>query len=169
MVQTEATEAAIRQLVRGVVEPMGMRLVDVRLHRRRGSSLLQILLEREGADPARGGSGVSIADCQAVSRALSRWLDEPAHADLVEGPYDLEVSSAGLDRPLVEAADYERFAGRPARVETHEPIAGRRRFYGTLRGIDGSGVVRLQIADGAEVHIPLERVRRAHLVHRFEG
>ncbi len=140
----------------------GVELVDVRFHRGPGTGVLRVLIDRfrEGVD---SGSGVSLADCTAVSRDLSSALD--AHEDLVPGNYLLEVGSPGLERPLFKLADYERFAGKEIKVKTHSPIDKRRRFRGRLLGVvDGN----IQIdQDGQTVSISLEEIAHANLVYRF--
>ncbi len=117
------------------------------------SPRVQIMAERDDLRP------LTIDDCAKLSRALSARLDE---ADPMSSSYTLEVSSPGVDRPLVKLADFERFAGRLARVDLREPVQGRRRFAGRLLGIDGAEI-RLQIND-AEVRLSFENIGRAKLV-----
>jgi ribosome maturation factor RimP len=84
-------------------------------------------------------------------------------ADPIDGAYALEVSSPGIDRPLVRLEDFDRFAGNEARVELDPPYEGRKRLTGRLEGIvDGSDV--LLVVDGAEWRVPFERIRKAKLV-----
>ena len=79
--------------------------------------------------------------------------------DPIEGAYSLEVSSPGIDRPLVRAKDYERFAGFEAKLETRAPIDGRKRFKGRLKGLDGAAV-KIEV-EGAELALPLEEIEKA--------
>ena len=102
---------------------------------------------------------MAVEDCEAASRALSPLLDV---ADPIEGPYRLEISSPGIDRPLVRREDFARFAGFEAKVELTSPVDGRRRFRGKLLGIEGDDV-RL-LVDAAPVALPLATVVRAKLV-----
>jgi ribosome maturation factor RimP len=102
---------------------------------------------------------MTIDDCAEISHAVSALLDV---ADPFPGAYRLEVSSPGIDRPLVRAEDFERFAGFVARVETEAPIAGRRRFKGRLLGLVEDRV-RLQATDG-EQEIPHAAIKKAKLV-----
>jgi ribosome maturation factor RimP len=102
---------------------------------------------------------VTVDDCAAISRLISPILDV---ADPVAGEYDLEVSSPGIDRPLVRLADYERFAGFEAKVETAIAVNGRRRFRGRLRGVENEQVV-LDCDDEA-VALPIGDIRQASLV-----
>ena len=94
-----------------------------------------------------------------MARALSAVLDVE---DPIPSSYTLEVSSPGIDRPLTRPKDYARWAGHIARLETAEPIEGRRRFKGTLLGLEGD-VVKLRLDDGQETDVPLSVVTRAKL------
>lgn len=117
------------------------------------SPRVQIMVER------RDEGTLTLDDCAAVSRAVSALLDVE---DLVPGAYTLEVSSPGIDRPLVRLNDFDRFAGFEAKVELARPLDGRRRFRGRLRGTDGE-LVRLESSDGA-VAVPYADIHRAKLV-----
>jgi ribosome maturation factor RimP len=114
---------------------------------------LQIMVERADLAP------LTVEHCAGASRAISALLDV---ADPIAGAYRLEVSSPGIDRPLVRRADYERFAGLEARLETELPIDGRRRFRGRLIGLAGDQV-RLALPEG-EQSIPLDSIKKAKLV-----
>jgi ribosome maturation factor RimP len=102
---------------------------------------------------------MSVEDCAEISGSLSALLDV---ADPIAGSYMLEVSSPGIDRPLVRAEDYNRFAGFDARIELAEPLAGRRRFRGRLLGTDANEV-RL-LTEAGEIRLPLAAIGRAKLV-----
>jgi ribosome maturation factor RimP len=112
------------------------------------------------AEPVERARVMTVQDCADISHALSAVLDV---ADPIQGAYTLEVSSPGLDRPLVRPADYARFAGEEVKVETALPIGdGRRRFTGILRGIEGENVL---IESGGEtVRIPFAAIRKGKLV-----
>jgi ribosome maturation factor RimP len=133
-----------------------------------GQAVLRVVIDRPGSE--RGpGLGVSLADCQAVSRDLGSALDE--HEDVVPGKYRLEVSSPGLDRPLVKLRDFERFAGREIRVQSRAPLPDgkggeRRNFTGQLLGIDGERV-RIEV-DGSELQLPHAEIAKANVVYKFE-
>ncbi len=140
-----------------VIEGLGYRLVRVRISGAEGCTV-QIMAERPDGT-------MNVDDCEAVSRALSPVLDV---ADLVDRAYRLEISSPGLDRPLVRRSDFERHAGQSVKIEMAAPVDGRRRFRGILLGVDGNGA-RLQrddAADGeaAEVLLPIEDMAEARLV-----
>ncbi|MFI5306485.1 MAG: ribosome maturation factor RimP [Polyangiales bacterium] len=151
----------LRPLVEPVCAAHGLALVDLGFTTQHGR-VLQILIERP--DQPDGRSGVSLADCQAVSRDLSTVLDVEGEA-LMLGSYRLEVSSPGLERPLVARRDYERFAGREVNLRTSHPVGGRRRLQGVLRGIEGD-VVKVNVS-GEELGVPLADIAKANLIHRF--
>ncbi len=96
---------------------------------------------------------MAIEDCEAASRALSPVLDV---ADPIEGPYRLEISSPGIDRPLVRRSDFDRYAGHVAQVEMLVPIDGRRRFRGELIGTDGD-CVRLRCSEPPQPRLSKRR------------
>ena len=129
-----ARETGPAQRVAALAEPvladMGFRLVRVKM----SGPTLQIMAERPDGT-------FSIDDCEAVSRAMSPILDVE---DPVSSRYHLEVSSPGIDRPLVRASDFEAWAGHEVKVEMAVPVAGRKRFKGTLEGYH-EGEVRLFI------------------------
>ena len=115
--------------------------------------VLQVMIERSD----RGA--LTVADCAAASRAVSARLEVEAFA---AGACALEVSSPGIDRPLVRLDDFDRFSGFEARVEMAEPLDGRRRFRGRLRGAD-DGHVRMTV-DDRDVSLPHAAIRNAKLV-----
>ncbi len=142
----------VERIVGPPIEGLGYDLVRVRLS---GASTptLQIMAER------RDRREMSVDDCAEISRLVSALLDVE---DPIAGSYTLEVSSPGLDRPLVRAEDYERFAGREVRIETRRPLEGRKRFRGRLVGRRGPDVV---VADGHVEHIiPFGEVLRGKLM-----
>ncbi len=142
----------IEELVGPMVEAMGYDIVRVQLSGQKRLRL-QIMAER------RGEVDMTVSECAEVSRAVSAALDVD---DPISSPYTLEVSSPGIDRPLVKVFDFERFAGFEAKVELDSPIDGRRHFKGRLEGIEGS-VVKMDM-DGMQVSLPFERIRKAKLV-----
>ncbi|MBM3565670.1 MAG: ribosome maturation factor RimP [Alphaproteobacteria bacterium] len=148
----DARAGRIEGLVQPILEAMGYDLVRV-LVSGRTSPLLQVMAERKDDRP------MHVDDCAEISRAVSAALDA---ADPIAGSYTLEVSSPGLDRPLTKAADYARFAGHAARVETARPIDGRRKFRGRLAGLDGR-LVRMETPEGP-VSVPFDDIARGRLV-----
>ena len=141
----------IAELIAPALESMGFVLVRVRLT---GSqrAVLQVMAERPDGQ-------MNVDDCAEVSRVVSAILDVE---DPISGAYTLEVSSPGIDRPLVRLGDYERFAGNEARLETQSTIAGRKRFRGRILGRSGD-LVRLAV-EGEEVAIPFGEIASAKLV-----
>lgn len=132
---------------------MGYELVRVAVL---GRDRLTVQVMADRAD----GALISIEDCEAISHALGAVLDVE---DPLPGAWNLEVSSAGIDRPLTRTKDWNRFAGHLARVETMLPIDGRKRFSGVVLGAD-TDAARLRLDDGTEVALPLGAIRRARLV-----
>ena len=113
--------------------------------------------------PEPPDAGVSIRDCERVSRDVSAILDVE---DVIGHPYILEVSSPGLDRPLRQPADYRRFAGRLASIVVVEAVDGQKHFSGRLRGLDQEAVV-LETHAGRRHLIPLGLISRARLEVEF--
>lgn len=140
----------VEDLARGFAEPAGLEVVVVELVQEQTGRILRVRLDKPG--------GIAIDDCAAVAERLSRALD---HELVIEGPYSLEVSSPGIDRPLVRRADYERFTGSRAAVRLREARDGRRKFRGTLKGLEGDDVM-IETEDGL-FRIPLAAVAKAHL------
>jgi ribosome maturation factor RimP len=106
------------------------------------------------------GSLIDVSDCERISRAVGAVLDVD---DPLPGAWQLEVSSAGIDRPLTRVKDWNRFSGHAARVEMLVPLDGRKRFTGVVLGAD-EGFARLRLEDGSDVSLPMPDVRRAKLV-----
>jgi len=112
-----------------VLQGMGYRLVRIKISGEAGCTV-QIMAERPDGS-------MQIEDCEAISRALSPVLDI---ADPIDRAYRLEVSSPGIDRPLVRRSDFERFTGHLVKIEMAVPHHGRKRFRGTLAGVEGDAV-----------------------------
>jgi ribosome maturation factor RimP len=116
--------------------------------------------------PGEPVANISHADCERVSQQLSVILDVE---ELIEGPgYILEVSSPGLDRELKKVADFQRFAGRLAKISTTEPVGDAKFFEGRLKGFaDGKVRMELKGREAKLVELPLESIRKANLVVEF--
>lgn len=142
----------IAQTIEPSLVAMGYRLVRVVITSGRRATL-QVMAERIDDQP------MTVDDCAQISHSLSALLDV---ADPIAGAYMLEISSPGIDRPLVRAEDYDRFNGFEARIELARPIDGRKRFRGRLLGTS-EGKVRLATESG-ETELPLDAVSRAKLV-----
>jgi ribosome maturation factor RimP len=148
--------ARVAALAEPVLAGLGYRLVRVRISGSAGCTV-QIMAERPDGTMA-------IEDCEAASRALSPVLDV---ADPIEGAYQLEISSPGIDRPLVRHSDFDRYAGHVAQVEMTVPVDGRRRFRGQLLGTEGEAVrIRRGDAapDGADDLLRIDDMMEAKLV-----
>jgi len=157
----------IERELEGRIAELGYDLVEVRWAGSGRRPLLKLRIDRRDSVPGRG---VTVDDCATVSRALEPWLD--THESLSER-YVLEVSSPGLDRPLVKGRDFERFRGERVAVNGNDVLAGRaRRLEGELLGLQetesGSEQVVLRLPDGDEVSIPRSDIRKAHLVFTWK-
>jgi ribosome maturation factor RimP len=143
----------IGRIIEPSLDAMGYRLV--RLMRTGGlrRPTLQVMAERHDEAP------MTVDDCAEISRSVSALLDV---ADPIGGAYMLEVSSPGIDRPLVRAEDYDRFAGFEARIDLSQPLDGRKRFRGRILGRDADHV-RLA-AEAGEICLPLAAIAKAKLV-----
>lgn len=146
-------EARLAAIVSPTLESMGYELVRVAVLGRERPTV-QVMADR--AD----GSQITVEDCETISHTLSAVLDVE---DPIPGAWSLEISSAGIDRPLTRAKDWSRFAGHLARAETVAPIDGRRRFSGTVLGADDT-TARMRLDDGSEIVLPLDTIRRAKLL-----
>lgn len=136
-------EDPLAQRLRALLEPaataQGFRLVRVRMTGQGGSRTLQLMAEREDGT-------MTVEDCADLSRALSAILDVE---DPVEGHYSLEISSPGIDRPLVSLVDFAAYAGHWAKVKLDEAIDGRKRFQGVLRGVEDD-IVLIETEDAGQ-------------------
>jgi ribosome maturation factor RimP len=148
------------------VEALGYEFVELERAGSKARPILRLRVDVPGSEP---GAGVSVEDCTRISRALEEYLDE---APAVSERYVLEVSSPGVERPLVRAADYSRFAGREVALKLATKLPdGSRRVEGELVGlelIDGQERIRLRRGDGSEIDIPRADVARAHLIFRWK-
>jgi ribosome maturation factor RimP len=180
LIVEQGVAARVAAIAEPVLVGIGYRLVRVKISGLDGCTV-QIMAERPDGT-------MRVEDCETVSRALSPVLDV---ADPIDRAYRLEVSSPGMDRPLVRRSDFERYAGHQLKVETAVAIGGRRRFRGVLLGAEvlnaealnaedlGAQVLGVQVADGAaarirrddarpgepnEVLLPIENMTEAKLV-----
>jgi ribosome maturation factor RimP len=149
--------AGLAALVEPVLESLGFRLVLVRILQGQGT-IVEVMAERPDGS-------MTIEDCRTVSLGLSPVLD--VH-DPVPGSYRLQISSPGIDRPLVRPADFDRWAGFEARIELKEMIDGRRRFRGILEGFE-DGEIRIEVDLGKDqgvkvLGLPIGLVGEAKLV-----
>jgi len=156
IVRETGLAARVAAVAEPVLEDLGFRLVRVKISPRDGCTV-QIMAERPSGE-------MSVDDCAAVSRALSPALDV---ADPIDRAYQLEVSSPGIDRALVRRSDFARYAGHVAKIEMALPFEGRKRFRGTLLGVEGDAA-RLRPdgapAEAGEVLLPIADMADARLV-----
>ena len=148
----------VERLIGPSVEAMGFRLVRLALMGEARKLTLQIMAE------PKDNSAMNVDHCADLSRAISAILDVE---DPISTAYSLEVSSPGVERPLMRSEDFARFSGNQVRIETAEPQNGRRRFVGKLLGVDEDYVV-LSVTNRnnseKELTIPFKKVARAELV-----
>ncbi len=147
-------EARLAALIAPPLQDMGYELVRIAISGAQHRPTVQVMADR--AD----GALIAVEDCEAISHAIGAVLDV---ADPLPGTWTLEVSSAGIDRPLTRVKDWNRFAGHLARAETIAPLNGRKRFSGVVLGADDASA-RLRLDDGSEVALPLHDIRHAKLV-----
>jgi len=153
--------ARVATIAEPVIEQLGYRLVRVKVSAADGCTV-QIMVERPDGT-------MVVEDCETVSRALSPVLDM---ADPIDKAYRLEVSSPGIDRPLVRKSDFDRYAGHLVKIETEIPIDGRKRFRGLLIGTEGEAArIRqddkkddMEAGGAAEILLPIEEMSEAKLV-----
>jgi ribosome maturation factor RimP len=149
--------ARVAAVAEPAIEALGYRLVRIKISPAAGLTV-QVMAERPDGS-------MTIEDCEAVSRALSPVLDV---ADPIERAYRLEISSPGIDRPLVRKSDFERYAGHLAKIEMEVPVEGRKRFRGWLAGTEDEAV-RLErddtdAGDDREILLSIHEMSEARLV-----
>ena len=145
------------------VEEAGFEMVELERAGSQARPILRLYVDRPDSEP--GKPGVSLDECARLSRLLEPFLD--ARDDLSDR-YVLEVSSPGVERPLVRPRDWERFAGQEVAVKGRDTLAGRaKRLQGELLGLRGDAVA-LRLEGGDEVEFPLADVQRANLVYRWD-
>lgn len=148
-------KAGVRDEITALIEPavatLGYELVGCEVFLSSGRSLVRVYIDSP--------TGVTVADCEAVSRQVGAILDVE---DLMRGRYHLEVSSPGTDRPLFTLAHYQRFLGRQVRVRLHTPLNERRNFMGLLKSTDSDSITL--IVDGQTWTLPLAAIEKANLV-----
>jgi ribosome maturation factor RimP len=149
-------EEKIWQLVEPLAESEGMELIYVECLKMKSRWIIRIYLDKEG--------GITLADCSAISNQLGDILD--VH-DIPAGPYTLEVSSPGFDRPLFRDKDFQKYRGHTVHIKLREKIHGIRNFNGKLLNISDEGDRKILTIEMAEniYHLPKEKVLKAHLVY----
>ena len=151
--QHEGLEARIAEAIAPTMEHMGYELVRVQISGKQ-RPVVQVMADR--AD----GAAFRVEDCEAISHAIGAVLDVE---DPIKGEWALEVSSAGIDRPLTRTKDWNNYAGHVATLELQVPQDGRKRFRGIILDADDASA-RMRLEDGAELTVPRSNIRRAKLV-----
>jgi ribosome maturation factor RimP len=149
-------EDRVRDIAARVTGTLGLELVFVEFLRGPGRMTVRLTIDKEG--------GVTLDDCAGVSRQVGA---DPEMEDVVSVPYNLEVSSPGLDRRLVRTEDYERFKGRNVKISLSSPLNGQRNFQGVLAGLEGETVLLEVAGGGAALRLPLSAVEVARLIPEF--
>ncbi len=146
----EVTER-VKAIAEPLVEHFGCELVEVEFATGRGARVLRVYIDKP--------EGITLGDCTNVSRELSAVLDVE---DPVPGSYSLEVSSPGLDRPLVKEKDFQRVIGDKVNIKTKTPLDGRKNFKVTIEGVEGGAVTVLD-AEGRRWAIEFDNIDKARL------
>jgi len=144
----------VKDLALPPAQNLGFELVDVEYTKEAGRYYLRIFIDKPG--------GVTLEDCQILSEKLDPILDS---ADPVTGPYILEVSSPGIERPLKKLSDFQRYTGSLIKIKTFSPVDGKKHFTGRLLSATDKEV-RLDL-DGQVTDIPMDKISRARLVAQF--
>ncbi len=150
--QRQSLDIRITELAEQVAASMGMEVVLVEVKGDGNRSVVRAFIDQPG--------GISLDDCERFSKRLSVSLDVE---DWIPFSYILEVSSPGINRPLVKEADYRRFTGKDAKVRTRQPVAGQRNFKGRITSVV-EGRLELEIAPGKQIGIALADIEKANLI-----
>lgn len=156
---------SLENRIERLLEDLGFELVALERGGGRRRPLLRLRIDRPGGGPE--GSTVTVDDCAEVSRAVNEMLETSADAPV---DYILEVSSPGVERPLVRPRDYDRFVGQPVLLRGYGPLAlGRKELEGTLLGRAGEEAEEVVLeVEGERVEVPLASIASARLVYRWE-
>ncbi len=155
MSKREVYEQKTEALILPILKELQFELVDVEFVREGGTWYLRAYIDKPG--------GITVDDCEAVSRRLSDLLDEE---DFVEESYVLEVSSPGLGRPLKKEKDFARSIGEEVEVHTYKAVAGKKDFIGILTDFD-KGTVTIQLEDGTAMAFERENISLVRLAFDF--
>jgi len=148
-------EKKVAHIALPILESMGMELVDVQYRREPHGWVLRLYIDKEG--------GVNLDDCSVVSGEVGIALDVE---ELIDHPYNIEVSSPGLTRPLTKLEDFIRFRGRQAKIKCYEEVCGKKKIICTLIGADEDDITVNM--DGAEIKIPYRNIAKANLEISWE-
>ncbi len=147
----------IKELAQPLCEVEGMELVHVECQRESAGMIIRLYIDRPG--------GVTLDDCVHISRQMNNFMDVDLNESDFQstGPYNLEVSSPGPNRPLGEKVDFERFKGQIAEIKTSKPVEGQKKFKGILLGMSEETVELL--SNDKTIAIPFQEITRARLVN----
>jgi len=145
---------SVRRIVTPVLASEGMELIDIEYRREGRGWVLRLFIDKKG--------GVTLDDCTNVSHQIGDLIEVK---DIIDHPYTLEVSSPGLNRPLKNISDFERFKGKKVKIKARKLIDGRRNFRGTLMGYH-QGTVRIAI-DSEIYKIPYKEIIKANVIYDF--
>ena len=151
----KSIEATIEEIVQPIVDAKNFEIVDIEYVKEAGEYYLRVYLDKEG--------GISLSDCEVVSRELSEILDKK---DPIKDNYFLEVSSPGLDRPLKKDKDFERYKGRDVEIKLYKLMNGSKQFEGELVGLTEDNNIKV-IIDGEEVDFTRKEVALIRLAIKF--
>ena len=151
----KSIEATIEEIVQPIVDAKNFEIVDIEYVKEAGEYYLRVYLDKEG--------GISLSDCEVVSRELSEILDKK---DPIKDNYFLEVSSPGLDRPLKKDKDFERYAGRDVEVKLYKPLNGTKQLEGELIGLTEDKKIKVVI-DNNEVEFDKKDIALIKLAVKF--
>ena len=151
----KSVEATIEEIVQPIVDEKNFEIVDIEYVKEAGEYYLRVYLDKEG--------GISLSDCEVVSRELSEILDKK---DPIKENYFLEVSSPGLDRPLKKDKDFERYKGRDVEIKLYKPMNGSNEFEGELVGLTEDNNIKV-IIDNQEVEFTRKEVALIRLAIKF--
>ena len=154
MARIDAQTTRVREVAEPVLNGLGYDLVALELTVEHGRKIVRLYID----SLVEGAKAVGIEDCVKATRELSPVFDV---AEPIDGRYELEISSPGINRPLARRKDFEKFAGKKVAVRTFEKVGDRRNFLGVLLGMDGEDI-RIDV-DGREHRVPLTEVMKAHL------
>lgn len=146
----------VEKLVTPIIEKHNLELVDITFSKEGGRRFLRIFIDKPG--------GVTLDDCEKLSRRLDTLLDE---ADPIPQSYILEVSSPGIERPLKKEKDFIKYIGEEITVRTFQPIHGRKNFNAVIKNADNQGVL-LETEEGKQIELLFGNIAKANLRYRPE-
>ena len=149
----------IKELARPLLDRHSCDLVQATLRQEQQGRVLRLMVEKRGSDPLEG-SGVNHALCASISRDMGTLLEAE---DFMGDEFVLEVSSPGIERPLIDPVDFERFKGHKAMIKTRQTIDRAKRFTGVISDADQNRVC-VELTNGTKTEIPFESITKANLV-----